>query len=158
VAVEVRPGIWTEMFKSLDAQAKGKGRELLTLIATALEKQAKINASAGAHAYGTPTPARRGSGPAVISGNLRRSLTHEPIRSLGPGHWNTRVGTGTGFYPSYGGHSRTPANKYGFYLEHGLRNGTTYPFLLPAFRHVTGTGADAIFRSIYGEKAWKRVF
>ena len=158
MAVEMRPGVWTDLFKSIDAQATGKGRELLTLIATAIEKQAKINASVGAHRYGTPTPARPGTGPAVISGNLRRSLTHEPIRTLGPGHWTTRVGTATGFYPSYGGHSRTPANKYGFYLERGLRNGAKYPFLVPAFNHVTGIGMGAMFRAIYGDKAWKRVF
>lgn len=157
MAVEVRPGIWTEVFKALEKQAQGKGKELLTSLALALEKQAKTNASVGSHKYGTPTPASPGTGPAVISGNLRRSLTHEPVASLGPGHWRTRVGTGVGFYPSYGSSSRTPANRYGFYLEHGLRNGARYPFLVPAFNHVTGTGANALFRAVYGENAWKRV-
>lgn len=158
MAVQVRPGIWSEVFAGIDAQAKVKGSKLLTMLATAIEKQAKINASVGSHRYGTPTPARPGTGPAVISGNLRRSLTHEPVRMLGPGHWQTRVGTGVGFYPSYGSaKSRTPANKYGYYLEHGLRNGSTYPFLLPAFRHVTTTGARVIYDAIYGSATWKKV-
>ena len=158
MAVEVRPGVWSEVFAGIDAQAKVKGSKLLELIAQALEKQAKINASTGSHKYGTPTPARPGAGPAVISGTLRRSLTHEPVRMLGPGHWQTRVGTGVGAYPSYGSStSRTPANKYGYYLEHGLRNGAKFPFLVPAFRHVTGTGVSAIYREIYGAASWKKV-
>lgn len=158
MAVEVRPGVWAEVFGAIDAQAKVKGSKLLELIALALEKQAKINASVGSHGYGTPTPARAGTGPAVISGTLRRSITHEPVRMLGPGHYQTRVGTGVGAYPSYGSHSsRTPANKYGYYLEHGLKNGSTFPFLVPAFRHVTTTGASAIYRAIYDAARWKKV-
>lgn len=157
MAVEVRPGIWTEVFRAVDRQARGKGEQLLATLALALEKQAKTNASVGSHRYGTPTPASPGTGPAVISGTLRRAITHERVIELGPGHWRTRVGTATGFTPPYGGRRRTPANKYGYYLEHGLRNGATYPFLVPAFNHVTGVGADALFRAIYGERAWKRV-
>lgn len=157
MAVEVRPGIFSEVFAGIDAQAKVKGSKLLTMLAAALEKQAKINASVGSHRYGTPTPASPGTGPAVISGNLRRSITHEPVRLLGPGHWQTRVGTGVGFTPSYGGARRTPANKYGFYLETGLRNGTTYPFLEPAFDHVRTTGARVIYDAIYGSASWKKV-
>lgn len=156
MAIEAKPGAWTAVFKALDAQAQAKGRQALTALATAMETQAKTNASAGAHAYGTRTPASPGSGPAVISGNLRRSLTHEPVALLGPGHWSTKVGTAVGFYPGYGS-SRTPANKYGYYLEHGLRNGVTYPFLLPAFRHVTGAGALIIYDAVYGPGSWRKV-
>lgn len=158
MAAELRAGIWNEVFAGIDAQAKIKGGRLLTMLAQALEKQAKINASVGSHAYGTPTPASPGTGPAVISGTLRRSITHEPVRMLGPGHWQTRVGTAVGFTPPYGGRSRTPANKYGYYLEHGLRNGATYPFLIPAFRHVTTTGARVIYEAIYGGATWKKIF
>jgi hypothetical protein len=157
MAIEARPGVWSGVFRAIEKQAQGKGQQMLTTLAVALEKQAKINASVGSHKYGTPTPARPGTGPAVISGNLRRSITHEKVAELGPGHWRTRVGTGVGFYPSYGGRHRTPANKYGYYLEHALRNGVTYPFLGPAFRHVTGVGAIALFRAVYGEGAWKKV-
>lgn len=157
MAVQVRPGVWQAVFKAIDVQAQAKGREALTALALVIEKQAKINASAGSHAYGTPTPASRGTGPAVISGTLRRAITHEPVRLLGPGHWQTKVGTATGFYPSYGGGRRTPANKYGYYLEHGLRGGATYPFLLPAFKHGTTTAARSIYDGVYGAGHWRKV-
>ncbi len=45
------------------------------MIAYLCEKQAKINASSGVHKAGTPTPASHGSGPAVVTGTLRRSIT-----------------------------------------------------------------------------------
>lgn len=157
MAVQVKPGAWQAVFKAIDRQAQVKGRDVLIQLALVIEKQAKINASAGSHRYGTPTPARPGTGPAVISGNLRRAITHEPVRLLGPSHWQTRVGTATGFSPPYGGARRTPANKYGYYLEHGLRNGATYPFLLPAFRHGTTTAARTIYDSVYGPGHWRKV-
>lgn len=157
MAIEVHPGVWAAVFARIDEQARLKGRVALEPLALAIEKQAKINASVGSHRYGTPTPASPGTGPAVISGNLRRSITHSPIVMLGPGHWQTKVGTAIGFTPSYGGASRTPANKYGYYLEFGLRNGSTYPFLLPAFKHVTGVGARVIYDKAYGPASWKKV-
>ena len=157
MAIEVRPGVWTAVFKAIDGQAQAKGEQVITALALVIESQAKTNASAGSHAYGTPTPASPGSGPAVISGTLRRALTHEPVRMLGPGHWQTRVGTAVGFTPPYGGRSRTPANKYGYYLEHALRNGATYPFLGPAFRHGTTTAATAIYNAAYGAGHWRKV-
>ena len=156
MALEAKPGAWIAVFKAIEAQGQIKGRDVLTALANVIETQAKTNASAGSHRYGTKTPARPGSGPAVISGTLRRSLTHEPVRTLGPGHWQTRVGTGAGFYPGYGG-NRTPSSKYGFYLEHGLRGGTTYPFLLPAFRYTVGSPARAIYDAVYGASHWRKV-
>lgn len=156
MAIEARPGAWTAVFAAIDRQAQAKGREVLTALAGVIEKQAKINASAGAHPYGTATPASPGTGPAVISGNLRRALTHEQVRMLGPGHWQTRVGTGVGFYPPYG-RTRTPANRYGYYLEHGLRNGARYPFLEPAFQHGIGTPARVIYEAAYGPGRWRKV-
>lgn len=157
MAVQVKPGVFEAVFAAIGEQAKSKGRLALEPLALAIERQAKINASAGSHKYGTPTPASPGSGPAVISGNLRRSITHSPITQIAPGHWQTKVGTAVGFYPGYGGTKRTPANKYGFYLEHGLRNGAKYPFLVPAFRHVTTVGARVIYGRAYGPGTWKKV-
>ena len=75
----MKPGAFTAVFEALAWQGETKGPRALTMLAGVIEKQAKINASAGAHRYGTPTPARPGTGPAVISGNLRRSLTHTPL-------------------------------------------------------------------------------
>lgn len=156
MAVKASPGAWIAVFKAIDLQGQVKGGELLTKLAQVIEKQAKTNASAGAHRYGTKTPASPGSGPAVISGTLRRSITHDPVRHLGPGHWQTRVGTGAGFYPGYGS-NRTPSSKYGFYLEHGIRGGRTYPFLMPAFRYGTGTAARALYDAVYGSGRWRKV-
>lgn len=157
MAVELKPGVWASIFASVDAQARGKGGQLLTALALAIERQAKANAGNGSHKYGTKTPASPGAGPAVISGTLRRSITHEPVKLLGPGHWQTRVGTGAGFYPSYG-KGRTPSSLYGYYLEHSmLRNGTGYPFLIPAFNHGVNNVAKALYDAAYGPGAWRKV-
>lgn len=149
---ELRPGEFTAIFAKLSAEGEIRGRIALEPLANAVEKQAKINASSGRHAYGTPTPAHPGSGPAVISGNLRRSITHSPIVQVGTG-WETKVGTGVGFTPPYG---RTPANRYGFYLETGLRNGSKYPFLVPAFHFAVRIAAPTIYAAAYGT-GWTRV-
>jgi hypothetical protein len=84
--------------------------------------------ASASHKRGTPTPARPGTGPAVVSGTLRRSLTHSPVVSYGAG-WETKVGTGAGVSPPYG---RSPASVYGLALETGLRNGGDLP--LPGAR------------------------
>lgn len=150
---EWRPGMVTTIVVGVKAEASERTRIMLEPLALVIERQAKINASSGAHAYGTPTPARPGTGPAIISGNLRRSITHSPITFVN-GAWETKVGTAIGFPAPYG--SRTPANKYGFYLETGLRNGSTYPFLVPAFKFGVGVPADLIYHAAYGGN-WKKI-
>ena len=125
---ELRPGTFTRLFAEVEREAQLKTRRVLTGVALAVERQAKVNASVGAHKRGTKTPASPGTGPAVISGTLRRSITHSPVVFTGGG-WETKVGTAVGFTPPYG---RTPASKYGLYLETGLKNGSTFPFLKPA--------------------------
>ncbi|MGW2861957.1 hypothetical protein [Streptomyces sp. NPDC001205] len=149
---ELRPGLFTAAFSRLSAEGVVRGRIALEPLALAIEKQAKINASVGAHSRGTPTPASPGTGPAVISGTLRRSITHSASVQSGTG-WETRVGTGAGITPPYG---RTPASRYGLALETGLRNGAVYPFLGPAFTFAVRFAAPAIYRAAYGE-GWKRV-
>jgi hypothetical protein len=99
--------------------------------ADAVVKQAKINASNGRHAYGTPTPASPGQGPAVISGTLRDSIVRTAVIRAAYG-WETKVGLRPGQVPPYRRRGRTESSKYGLYLETGLKNGTTYPFLKPA--------------------------
>ncbi|MFE9127104.1 hypothetical protein ACFYOF_17065 [Streptomyces sp. NPDC007148] len=125
---------------------------MLTQLALVIERQAKINASVGAHKRGTPTPARPGTGPAVISGTLRRSLTHSPVIFNGRG-WETKVGTAAGFTPPYG---RTPASKYGLYLETGLKNGSTYPFLKPAVDFGMRVVAPQLYRTVF-RAGWPRI-
>lgn len=66
-------------------------RRTVTAVALAGEKQAKVNVSSGSHRKGTPTPASKGSGPAVVTGNLRRNITHEAARLMGT-VWVSRVG------------------------------------------------------------------
>jgi hypothetical protein len=148
---ELRPGAFLRLFAEVQAAQELKTRRVMAQLGTLAERQAKINASVGAHRRGTPTPARPGTGPAVISGTLRRSLTHgQPARTATG--WQVKVGTGVGFTPSYG---RTPANRYGYYLETGLRNGSTYPFLLPAAQFVMRIAAPQLYRAAFSA-GWPR--
>jgi hypothetical protein len=155
VATEVRRGTFAKLFVQLDEETKIRAKAALAELALVVEKQAKINASSGAHKYGTKTPAKPGTGPAVISGTLRRAITHTPVKFVG-GEFSCYVGMGTGFYPSYGGmKSKTPANKYAMYLEKtGLRNGVRYPFLIPAFKFAMGVPARLIYQEAFGSR-WR---
>lgn len=157
MATEVRRGTFFKIMTEIEAEGRVRSRVALMELALVVEKQAKINARTGSHKYGTPTPARPGTGPATISGNLRRSITHEPIVRDSAGGYSIKVGTAIGFYPSYPGvKSRTPANKYGYYLENGLRNGDTYPFLMPAFKFAIGVPAKLIYDKAFGS-GWRAI-
>lgn len=148
---ELLPGVFTEILTRLGARAEAATVAVLEPLAAAVERQAKINASSGEHRRGTPTPARPGSGPARISGTLVRSITHtRPER--GPHGWEVRVGTGVGLYPPYGRH--TPSSRYGYYLEHGLRNGARYPFLGPAAHMVTHITAHSVVADAFRTVRW----
>lgn len=153
MASELKPGVFTKIMADLRIQGEVKVPPLLTTVALLIEKQAKINASSGSHQRGTHTPARPGSGPAVISGTLRRSITHSPPHPIGAGHWECKVGTGVGFYAP---HSHTASSRYGLYLETGLRNGSTYPFLRPAYEFVLRS-VPAICVARFGPGTWKPV-
>jgi hypothetical protein len=135
VSHELRPGVLRDLMAVVVTAAEDKTRAGLTEAALALEREAKLNLSkGGTHRYGTPTPARPGGPPALISGTLRRSVTHSPI-ARGAFGWETRVGLARGFYPPYG-RRRTRSSKYGYFLETGLWNGAKYPWLLPAFHSI----------------------
>jgi hypothetical protein len=150
---ELRPGTFTRIFSEVQREGQLKSRRVLTGLALAIERQAKINASTGAHKRGTPTPARPGAGPAVVSGTLRRSISHSPVISTGGG-WETKVGTAIGFTPP---RSRTPANRYGYYLEEeGLKNGATYPFLRPAFNFGVRVVAPQLYQAVF-RTAWPHI-
>ncbi|MFE5868819.1 hypothetical protein ACFQ6V_09215 [Streptomyces roseifaciens] len=149
--MELRPGIFSRLFTEINRDGQMKTRTVLSQLANAIERQAKVNASVGAHRRGTPTPASPGTGPAVISGTLRRSITHTPVVPFGIS-WETKVGTGVGFTPPYG---RTPSSRYGLYLETGLKNGAVYPFLQPAYRFGITTVAPQLYRRVFGA-GWPR--
>lgn len=151
---ELRPGIFSALFAEITAAGQAKARVALGQIADAVERQAKINASSGSHPYGTRTPARPGSGPAVISGTLRRSLTHSPLVFTGGG-WETKVGTMAGQVPPYG-KGRTASSQYGLYLETGLRNGAVYPFLKPAAQFARIVVAPQVFQAVF-RPGWPRI-
>jgi hypothetical protein len=106
----------------------------VTAVALAGEKQAKINASTGAHRKGTPTPATRGvTGPSKVSGNLVRNITHEPVRQVGT-LIETRVGVASGA-------------EYGKWVE-----ALGYEFMAPTarfLRTVVIPIAEASFRATF---------
>src|SRR5262249_45183235 len=116
--------------------------------AVAIEAEAKRRLGLHTHRRGTPTTATKGGPPALVSGTLRRAITHSrpELSALG---WEVRVGVASGFYPPYPMHgTRTPASKYGSILELEL----DYPFLEPSFRKVVeGEGAALIGRLIHAE-------
>jgi hypothetical protein len=157
---ELRPGAFTAMFVRFeDAGVRGAGKAL-TALAYVVEKQAKINVSTGSHKYGTPTPARPGAGPAVVSGNLRRSITHERVTRGVDGNWTTRLGPSMGAFPPYprkgrggGAPKRTSADKYGAHLENGLRNGAKYPWLKPAVEFAQRT-AQPVIAAAFAAGTW----
>ncbi|MDH6141162.1 hypothetical protein P3T35_003175 [Kitasatospora sp. GP30] len=118
--------------------------------ADAMVKQAKTNASNGRHAWGTPTPASPGMGPAVISGTLRRSIVREAVKRSADG-WETKVGMQPDQFPRY--NPRTPSSRYALYLETGLRNGSKYPFLEPATR-LLPVQAEVNYRTAFAAIDW----
>jgi hypothetical protein len=132
---ELGPGIIRDLMAVVVTAAEEKTR--LGLTEAALAREAKANlGKGGTHRYGTPTPASPGGPPALISGTLRRSVTHSPVVK-GAFGWETRVGLAAGFYPPYPKNgNRTQSSRYGLALETGLRNGAKYPWLLPAFHAV----------------------
>jgi len=83
-----------------------------------VQNAAKLNAT-GRTVEGANNPGNRG--PRVDTGRLRSSIAFEVTRD-GEGIV-ARVGTNV---------------EYGFYLETGLRNGATYPFLRPALPAARG--------------------
>lgn len=156
MATELRRGTFAKLFVELDAETKLRAKAALTELALVVEKQAKINASSGAHQYGTPTPASPGTGPAVISGTLRRTITHTRVQFIS-GTFVTKVGMGKGFYPKYPRvTSTTPSSKYAYYLETGLVNGDKYPFLKPAFKFAMGVPAKLIYGKAFGTR-WRMI-
>lgn len=147
MARELAPGVFTSMFTKAAAEVLVKIPLALTPVALAIENEAKRNASQGSHAYGTKTPARPGGGPARISGTLVRSITHSNPTVSVTGGISIRVGPEGGLYSPH--NRRTPSSKYGYYLETGLRNGSVYPFLKPAFHKVGPEAARVSFAAVF---------
>ena len=153
----LEPGVFTATFAKAAAKARLTGQAALTSLAIAVERQAKTDLARAEHPYGTPTPAKRGGPPALISGNLRRAVTHSKPTPY-PTGWEIRVGVARGFFPKYPGRptSKTEAARYGRYLEEGLRNGAKYPWLVPAFEAVIRqVGGGQLGRWLSSD--WRRI-
>lgn len=113
---EYSPGDLEAIVNRVRAQGMRAARKALTETAVTIEAQAKRNAT------GRP-------GPNVITGNLRRSITHVPARRAGDG-WVARVGVAV-------------TARYGRWVE------PRFPFLAPAARTVAET-AGAIWQRHFG--------
>lgn len=142
------PGVFTAMFEKMAVQVHARTAAGLTLTAAAVARQAQTNASVGTHAYRTPTPASPGHGPSIISKTLVNSVAFSTPRRISVG-WSARVGPRDGMFPAYNGkRQKTPSSKYGGFLEKRLRNGTSYPWLLPA-KNIVPVAAVVAFRQTF---------
>lgn len=76
-------------FEKVSAQADAATRTIVVKAAAVVEKQAKSNFS-GSHKKGEPHVG--GSKPNIVTGNLRRSITHTAVTRSGLGEYSSRVG------------------------------------------------------------------
>lgn len=142
---------------------KGKFATHESLLAVALKTEAAMKVrvrEGGVHPYGTRTTARPGGGPAVISGDLSRSITHEEQPD------GYRVGPASIPHTRYGRqspmrrHSMSrsipmPATtgQIGGWLEAGTDKMPAYPFVQPALDDVKGDIEDT-FRLTFEKESW----
>lgn len=78
-------------FERLKIASNGASRRAADRVALAVQVRAKQLLSKQRHAPGTPTPSRPGEPPALISGLLRNSVTHQPPVPEGFGKWEVQV-------------------------------------------------------------------
>jgi hypothetical protein len=153
VSHELVPGVMTATFGRLAAKARATGAAAITSLALAVERRAKEDLSKNTHPYKPwgGTTAHKGGPPALVSGTLRRAVTHTKATPTATG-WEIRVGVAAGFYPPYPKRGRkTEAAKYGRYLEEDL----DYPWLVPAFEAVVSSGSGNIGRFFAAD--WRRL-
>jgi hypothetical protein len=152
VTHELTPGIMTVTFGRLAARSRATGAAAITSLALAVERRAKEDLAKTTHPYKPwgGTNAAKGGPPALVSGTLRRAVTHSRAEATSTG-WEIRVGVAKGFYPPYPKRGKkTEAAKYGRYLEEEL----DYPWLVPAFEAVTSSGSGNIGRFFAAD--WRR--
>lgn len=134
-------------------KAMGEATNAATRAATAtaahlVEAETKKSLSAYSHPKGTPTSSPAGRPPAVVSGQLRRSVKVEGPRSLGAGTWEARIGP-TAVYgriqelggnTGWGGLTRLPARPYLAPTVDGLiKSGRIRDVYVEAWRGVLST-------------------
>lgn len=157
---ELVPGSFTRVFTRVALEGDARMGIALGKLSIAVETKTKQNLGQSSHPYGTPTPATPGGPPALVSGTLRRSITHTPVLRIFAG-WESKVGTGVGFFGPYprrgrngGAPRRTASSKYGYYLETGLRNGATYKFLEPAMKYSMAVTGPLIWQQSFRSGRW----
>lgn len=131
--------------KELIAKLKGKDNEITREIEKALKRGAILvegDVKKSMRGTGTPhTPSEPGQPPAVITGKLRASITHEVKKDLG-GDIEARVGIRGGTQPD--------TKNYGLFLEFGTSRMLKRPYLKPALAKNIKTIANFIKRAVKG--------
>ena len=139
---------------------KGLAVTARSLQSVALQGEAlmKVNAGAGgSHPYGQGRN-KVGGAPAVVSGDLRRSITHQQD-GLG---W--RIGPSSIPHTKYGsrsGKTRRGSHKgsatcgeIGYYLENGLEgSGPPYPFVQPTVAGIQNA-VEPAFLVTFNSESW----
>jgi hypothetical protein len=152
---EYSEAVMRALLARITTQGNQAARTGLIGLADMVTRQAKTNASNGSHLYGTPTPARPGTGPARISGTLVNSITRTATTPSGAG-WQVKVGLAPGRTPPYRKGRGATSSKYGLFLETGLRNGARYPFLGPA-ANLAPIQARVAFAKAFSAVKWPSV-
>jgi hypothetical protein len=150
VPPEMVSGLLAARLARLGVELRAREPVVLVATATAVLERARHNLTAARHPYGTPTPARPGGPPAMISGTLAGALAlTKPVMT--PLGMILHVGVKSGVYPPYGRGKKTEAAKYGYYLEvtGAGRSRVRYPWLMPAVHAVGHTAATASLRSAF---------
>lgn len=123
---ELRPGELRSILRSVDKAGVDFAQRSTEELGQQTERQAKLNANTGAHRKGERTSARKGAGPNVVTGNLRRNITHTHAAKEARG-WFVKVGVAT-------------AARYARFVEVNL----DYPFLLPAAKQIAARARSIV--------------
>ena len=129
--------------KEVIAKLKGKGDKVADAIADAIKRGAILvegDCKKSMRGTGTPhTPSEPGQPPAVMTGKLRASITHEVKKGLG-GDIEARVGIRGGTEPD--------TKNYGLYLEFGTSKMRKRPYLKPALNKNLQTITNLLKRAV----------
>ena len=125
---------------AIQAKQLAASRTALSKSLSLIEREAKANLSLSTHTRYEPTNSMPGEPPALVSGDLRRSVKQDRIEQIGPTRFSGQVG---------------PTIEYGRIQELGGEAGRgailpSRPYLQPAFENALPEIA-AIFRE---EWAW----
>lgn len=164
---EWRPGVLEGLLAEIGVVGQASLRSGLFKIAAAVEAKTKAALSETTHPYGTPSPARRGGPPSLVSGTGRRSIGHEYFRE--GMETVIKIGTMAGYYPpaqvsQVGNRSRqaagtganrgkTPSSKYLMYQE--KESQFNHPFLKPSYYSVVSTEGVAVWMTAF--RIWPRL-